>query len=78
MLKNVRKEIESNDFENDNEEVEGEELLDSNSLGYFKTNRDVKIGEELVITYIDNNKDCVEKKSDLAFAYNILCNECGK
>ena len=78
VLKNVRKEIGSNDFENDNEEVEGEELLDSNSLGYFKTNRDVKIGEELVITYIDNNKDCVGKKSDLAFAYNILCNECGK
>ena len=51
-------------------------LDDSNTIGYFKTNQSIKVGEELTISYVDAYKDCTVKKEELAFAYNIHCNEC--
>lgn len=51
-------------------------LDNSGTIGYFKTNRSIKVGEELTISYVDVGKDCTVKKEELAFAYNIQCTEC--
>ena len=37
-------------------------LDNSGTIGYFKTNRSIEVGEELTISYVDVGKDCTVKK----------------
>ena len=46
------------------------------NIEYFVTNRNIKKGEELTISYVSPETNYQDRKNELEFAYNIVC-ECG-
>ena len=56
------------------------ELISEDDVIVFETNRDIKAGEELFITYIDNYEKRRTRKTYLndSYGFNCMCNKCKK